>query len=64
MIKKITKGYKTFSFNFRLVGPRCLSCCLTEGISIPTGPEPVYTIAMRGLVITASGLSKDKKVMV
>nr|XP_037871630.1 DNA topoisomerase 2-binding protein 1-A [Bombyx mori] len=44
-----------------LVGPRCLSCCLTEGISIPTGPEPVYTIAMRGLVITASGLSKDKK---
>ncbi|XP_072935545.1 DNA topoisomerase 2-binding protein 1 [Epargyreus clarus] len=44
-----------------LVGPRCLSCCLTEGTPIPSGPEPVYTIAMRGLVVTASGLSKQQK---
>ncbi|KAG6442942.1 hypothetical protein O3G_MSEX002600 [Manduca sexta] len=44
-----------------LVGPRCLSCCLTEGMPIPSGPEPVYTVAMRGLVVTASGLTKDKK---
>ncbi|XP_022821716.1 DNA topoisomerase 2-binding protein 1 [Spodoptera litura] len=44
-----------------LVGPRCLSCCLTEGTPIPSGPEPVYTIAMRGLTITASGLSKTQK---
>ncbi|XP_037301931.1 DNA topoisomerase 2-binding protein 1-like isoform X2 [Manduca sexta] len=28
---------------------------------IPSGPEPVYTVAMRGLVVTASGLTKDKK---
>ncbi|KAL4707160.1 hypothetical protein ACJJTC_018895, partial [Scirpophaga incertulas] len=44
-----------------IVGPRCLSCCLTEGVSIPSGPEPVYTIAMRGIVTTASGLTKAKK---
>ncbi|KAH9628876.1 hypothetical protein HF086_001111 [Spodoptera exigua] len=44
-----------------LVGPRCLSCCLTEGTPIPSGPEPVFTIAMRGLTITASGLSKTQK---
>ncbi|XP_063890683.1 DNA topoisomerase 2-binding protein 1 [Helicoverpa armigera] len=44
-----------------LVGPRCLSCCLTEGTPIPSGPEPVFTIAMRGLVVTASGLSKSQK---
>ncbi|KAJ2944038.1 hypothetical protein O0L34_g8369 [Tuta absoluta] len=44
-----------------LVGPRCLSCCLTEGAPIPSGPEPVYTVAMRGLVVTASGMSKQQK---
>ncbi|KAM3956492.1 LOW QUALITY PROTEIN: mutagen-sensitive 101 [Aphomia sociella] len=44
-----------------LVGPRCLSCCLTEGAPIPSGPEPVFTVAMRGLVVTASGLSKQQK---
>ncbi|XP_050354727.1 DNA topoisomerase 2-binding protein 1-B isoform X2 [Nymphalis io] len=44
-----------------LVGPRCLSCCLMEGSPIPSGPEPVFTIAMRGLVVTASGLSKEQK---
>ncbi|KAJ8733642.1 hypothetical protein PYW07_014193 [Mythimna separata] len=44
-----------------LVGPRCLSCCLTEGTPIPSGPEPVFTIAMRGLVVTASGLTKAQK---
>ncbi|XP_063829748.1 uncharacterized protein LOC135079044 [Ostrinia nubilalis] len=44
-----------------IVGPRCLSCCLTEGIPIPSGPEPIFTIAMKSLVITASGLTKQKK---
>lgn len=47
---------------YRLVGPRCLSCCLMEGIPIPSGVEPVFTIAMRNLVVTASGLSKQQKV--
>ncbi|XP_053601889.1 DNA topoisomerase 2-binding protein 1-A [Plodia interpunctella] len=44
-----------------LVGPRCLSCCLMEGMPIPSGPEPVFTVAMRGLVVTASGMSKQQK---
>ncbi|CAH2099442.1 unnamed protein product [Euphydryas editha] len=44
-----------------LVGPRCLSCCLMEGTPIPSAPEPVFTIAMRGIVVTASGLSKQQK---
>ncbi|XP_045761506.1 DNA topoisomerase 2-binding protein 1 [Maniola jurtina] len=42
-----------------LVGPRCLSCCLMEGTAIPAGP--VFTVAMRGLVITASGMTKQQK---
>ncbi|KAG7304558.1 hypothetical protein JYU34_011508 [Plutella xylostella] len=44
-----------------LVGPRCLSCCLTEGTPIPSGPEPVFTVAMRGLVVSASGMTKKQK---
>ncbi|GBP66273.1 Mariner Mos1 transposase [Eumeta japonica] len=44
-----------------LVGPRCLSCCLMEGVAIPSGPEPVFTVAMRGLIVTASGLTKLQK---
>ncbi|CAH2269810.1 jg1105 [Pararge aegeria aegeria] len=44
-----------------LVGPRCLSCCLMEGSPIPSGPEPVFTIAMRGLIVTASGMTKQQK---
>ncbi|XP_048004135.1 DNA topoisomerase 2-binding protein 1-A-like isoform X2 [Leguminivora glycinivorella] len=44
-----------------LVGPRCLSCSLTEGRPIPTKGHPVYTIAMRGLIVTLSGLSKEAK---
>ncbi|XP_041974084.1 DNA topoisomerase 2-binding protein 1 [Aricia agestis] len=44
-----------------LVGPRCLSCCFMEGTAIPSGPEPVFTIAMKGLVVTASGLTKQQK---
>ncbi|CAG9108313.1 unnamed protein product [Plutella xylostella] len=44
-----------------LVGPRCLSCCLTEGTPIPSGPEPVFTVAMRGLVVSASGMTKQQK---
>ncbi|XP_068628524.1 DNA topoisomerase 2-binding protein 1 [Battus philenor] len=44
-----------------LVGPQCLSCSLIEGTPIPKGPEPVFTIAMRGLVVTASGFTKTKK---
>ncbi|XP_063545443.1 DNA topoisomerase 2-binding protein 1 isoform X1 [Cydia strobilella] len=44
-----------------LVGPRCLSCSLTEGSPIPSKGHPVYTVAMRGLIITLSGLSKEAK---
>lgn len=51
-----------YIFILRVVGPRCLACCLTEGIAIPSGPEPVYTVAMRDLMVTASGLTKEKKV--
>ncbi|XP_063632500.1 DNA topoisomerase 2-binding protein 1 [Cydia splendana] len=44
-----------------LVGPRCLSCSLTEGSPIPSKGHPVYTVAMRGLIVTLSGLSKEAK---
>ncbi|XP_061727736.1 uncharacterized protein LOC133532892 [Cydia pomonella] len=45
-----------------VVGPRCLSCSLTEGSPIPAKGHPVYTVAMRGLIVTLSGLSKESKI--
>lgn len=48
--------------NFRILGPRCLLHCLNNGTSIPPGPDPVFTVAMRGHIVTASGFSKTEKV--
>ncbi|XP_073948628.1 mutagen-sensitive 101 isoform X2 [Choristoneura fumiferana] len=52
------------STNCQLVGPRCLSCCFTEGNPIPSRGHPIYTVAMRGLVVTASGLPKNSKAQI
>lgn len=58
--KQLTDNHS--SIFLRIVGPRCFSCSLIEGAPIPQGPGPIYTIAMRGLIVTASGLTKSKKV--
>lgn len=44
-----------------LIGPRCLLSSLSEGQSVPDLPYPVYTTAMRDLVITSTGFTKEDK---
>ena len=40
----------------------CLLACLTQNIPVPELNYPLYTAAMRGLVVTCSGLDKSQKV--
>ncbi|XP_049839921.1 DNA topoisomerase 2-binding protein 1-A-like isoform X1 [Schistocerca gregaria] len=45
----------------RIVGPRCILTCLTEGISIPEGRSAIYTVGMRGLLISTTGFDGEPK---
>ncbi|XP_046481485.1 DNA topoisomerase 2-binding protein 1 isoform X1 [Neodiprion pinetum] len=45
----------------RIVGPRCLLSCFMTGEPIPEGTSPVFTTAMRGLVVSVSGLTSEAK---
>jgi topoisomerase (DNA) II binding protein 1 len=45
-----------------LIGPRCLTRCLVDDLTIPFIGSPVLNLAMRGMIVTASGmLSKEKE---
>ncbi|XP_040581730.1 DNA topoisomerase 2-binding protein 1-A [Lepeophtheirus salmonis] len=44
-----------------LVGPRCLLTCLQKKEPIPELPYPMFTAAMKGLVVTSTGFIKEKK---
>lgn len=46
----------------RIVGPKCLLLCFINGEPIPEGKSPVYTTALRGLCICASGFPVQEKV--
>ena len=39
-----------------VVGPSCLVSCLQRNMSVPQTRLPIYSSAMRGLVVTSSGL--------
>ncbi len=39
-------------FKCTVVGPRCLLTCLLKGARVPALPYPMFTAAMRDLVIT------------
>ncbi|RLU18231.1 hypothetical protein DMN91_008587 [Ooceraea biroi] len=45
----------------RIVSPKCLLICFINGEPIPEGRSPIYTTAMRGMHICASGLSSETK---
>lgn len=45
----------------RLLGPRCLLSCLIEGLPIPESNSPIFTTAMRGLVVTTTNFSRQEK---
>ncbi|XP_076674457.1 mutagen-sensitive 101 isoform X2 [Andrena cerasifolii] len=55
---------KLKTFKCSIVGPRCLLLCFVNGEPIPEGPSPIYTTAMKGLCICASGLPPEEKELV
>jgi len=48
-------------FKCTVVGPRCLLACLAMNTPVPELNYPMFTAAMKGLVITCSGLDKQQK---
>lgn len=46
----------------RIVSPGCLRTCFVEAISIPENNSPVFTLAMRNVVLSISNLSPKEKV--
>jgi len=48
-------------FKCTIVGPRCLLACLAANTPVPELPYPMYTAAMKGVIITISGLDKGEK---
>ncbi|KDR12289.1 DNA topoisomerase 2-binding protein 1-B isoform X2 [Zootermopsis nevadensis] len=44
-----------------LLGPRCVLSCLMEGSPIPESCSPIFTTAMRGLVVTTTNFSGQEK---
>ncbi|CAL1689646.1 unnamed protein product [Lasius platythorax] len=52
---------KLKNFKCSIVSPKCLLICFLNGEPIPEGKSPIYTTAMRGMCICASGLSLDIK---
>ncbi|XP_058451555.1 DNA topoisomerase 2-binding protein 1-A [Malaya genurostris] len=47
--------------NAVLVGPRCLISCFQDNEAIPKGKQPIFTTAMRNLVVCMSGLKPEEK---
>eukprot|EP00092_Neocalanus_flemingeri_P010154 GFUD01010944.1.p1 GENE.GFUD01010944.1~~GFUD01010944.1.p1 ORF type:complete len:1552 (+),score=561.52 GFUD01010944.1:76-4731(+) len=48
-------------FKCTVVGPRCLLACLASNTPVPELPYPMYTAAMKGMIVTISGLEKPEK---
>ncbi|GLH09974.1 Uncharacterized protein GBIM_14988 [Gryllus bimaculatus] len=46
-----------------LIGPRCVLDCLAADILIPKSKFPLFTLAMRDLVITTTGFSEPEKTL-
>ena len=46
-------------FNVHLL--RCLLACLASNTPVPELPDPMYTAAMKGMIVTISGLEKAGK---
>ncbi|XP_043233811.1 DNA topoisomerase 2-binding protein 1-A-like isoform X2 [Amphibalanus amphitrite] len=45
----------------RVLGPPCLLACLSRSEPVPEHPYPLYTAAMRGMVVTSTGFQKTEK---
>lgn len=53
--------HHTKTFTCLIIGPRCILDCLAADILIPKSKHPLYTVAMRGLIITSTGFSEPLK---
>jgi len=56
--EKVTNSSK---YRCIVIGPRCLLFCLKSNTPVPELKYPMYTLAMKGLVVTCSGLDKPEK---
>ncbi|XP_066278683.1 DNA topoisomerase 2-binding protein 1-like [Branchiostoma lanceolatum] len=45
----------------RIVGPQCVLSCLKLGKAIPKADYPIYTMAMRDVVISCSSVEKEER---
>ena len=44
-----------------VIGPQCLLVSIQKGEPLPDVPTPVFTVAMKGLVVTSTGCSPQEK---
>ncbi|XP_026479826.1 DNA topoisomerase 2-binding protein 1-A-like [Ctenocephalides felis] len=44
-----------------IIGTRCLMQCLSQDKELPPWTNPLYTLAMTGLIVTTSGFTKEQK---
>lgn len=49
-------------YSSRIVSPKCLIICFTNGEPIPEGRSPIYTTSMRRICVCASGFNPETKV--
>lgn len=56
-----TPRTKIYIFFLRILGPKCFMSCFLDDTPIPLGSSPVFTAAMKNIVVSASGLTPDKK---
>lgn len=63
----IVEKFEGSSFEFLInskatvLGPRVLITMLMNDVPLPVGPKPVFTFAMKDMVVTASSLTPTKK---
>lgn len=48
-------------FKCTVIGPQCLLVSVQKGEPLPEVPTPVFTVAMKGLVVTTTGCSPQEK---
>eukprot|EP00058_Branchiostoma_floridae_P012092 XP_002597580.1 hypothetical protein BRAFLDRAFT_82314 [Branchiostoma floridae] len=48
----------------RIVGPQCVLSCLKLGKAIPKADHPIYTVAMKDVVISCSSVEKQERAMI
>ncbi|KAK4018542.1 hypothetical protein OUZ56_000592 [Daphnia magna] len=48
-------------FRCTIIGPQCLLVSVNKGEPLPDVPTPVFTVAMKGIIVTTTGCSPQEK---